>query len=288
MLYLRIRFYLTTFHVRQYLRIRLSLNSLCTGTDHASFRWTTGDKESDIQRYSNSGHEAGNKSWSSSNYWINSLYVRFFFSRYIHLNPVDAYITPCAEDFHWSSYRFFITSCSTPSYLYLDKTLNYFQTKNSKQHYKKFVEQGVDQDTYEFYSKKVLRSIFGSNSFIQSLMDCKIINKEIPEIKRHQMIKKTIEEVASITTSHFKIDSSQLIGPLVKGNPNNARPFTIYLARYHCGIDLITVAEFFKLKHYASVSRIAINFKQKIQGDRDLKNTLKQLLLLLATDKPCD
>ena len=89
------------------------------------------------------------------------------------------------------------------------------------------------------------------------------------------MIELTIHHLAERIMAYFDIPVEVLKTP-GKGRDGShiARPFTVYLARYHCGIDLNTIAEYFDIGHYASVSKMAIQFKQKLNNKQDRKSVV--------------
>lgn len=70
---------------------------------------------------------------------INSTAYERDVSKYIHLNPVEAYMVKKAEDYRWSSYRAYIYHEYNP-HVDTKKLLSYFPEPSSY-HYQKFTEQ---------------------------------------------------------------------------------------------------------------------------------------------------
>jgi REP element-mobilizing transposase RayT len=65
-------------------------------------------------------------------------------SRYIHLNPVKAYIVKHPEEYPWSSYRSYVSN-NSKSHIKTDAILRFFQNQpfqgRPKENYKRFVYQ---------------------------------------------------------------------------------------------------------------------------------------------------
>ncbi|MCT8140161.1 transposase [Anaerobacillus sp. CMMVII] len=70
---------------------------------------------------------------------IDSLKYELDVSKYIHLNPVEAYMVDKAEDYRWSSYRAYAFHESNP-HVHTEKILSHFPPPASY-HYQQFTEQ---------------------------------------------------------------------------------------------------------------------------------------------------
>jgi putative transposase len=83
-------------------------------------------------------------------------------SRYIHLNPVASNICKNAEDYEWSSINEYTRDIDKASFLKKDKVLSYF---NNKKEYKEYIDLGMDSAIKQFYSRKYIYPILGSDNF---------------------------------------------------------------------------------------------------------------------------
>lgn len=63
-------------------------------------------------------------------------------SRYIHLNPVRAYINNMPEEYKWSSYGMYI-GLKKEEIIKSDRILAYFQQENSREMYKNYIEEAL-------------------------------------------------------------------------------------------------------------------------------------------------
>lgn len=87
-------------------------------------------------------------------------------SRYIHRNPVEAKLVKLLDDYPWSSYSCYVKNQKVPQWLYPKEIFEQLQVKsNFRVKYRQFVEQGIDKEIVEFYSKKISYRIWAANHF---------------------------------------------------------------------------------------------------------------------------
>lgn len=89
-------------------------------------------------------------------------------SRYIHLNPVKAGLCQKPGDWAWSSAAAYTSERTRPAWLHTGEILGRFDRQAPRQGYKKFLSEGVDATTADFYKSKRRRSVFGSRLFIET------------------------------------------------------------------------------------------------------------------------
>ena len=109
-------------------------------------------------------------------------------SRYIHLNPVRANIVIRAEDYRWSSYRYYLDVSDKPEWLDTDLILSYFGELKSKriQLYHNFIQETIGKE-YENPLKKAVGSVLlGSEQFINEIKEKYIndaeVSRDLPSI----------------------------------------------------------------------------------------------------------
>ena len=71
-------------------------------------------------------------------------------SRYIHLNPLEAKLVKKADKYRWSSYLGYLKSDNTDSWLTVNEILAMVNKKNSREVYRRFVDEGIDDLTENF------------------------------------------------------------------------------------------------------------------------------------------
>ncbi len=103
-------------------------------------------------------------------------------SRYIHLNPVEAGFIKRAEDYPWSSMRFYLKPHKAPDFLYTKEVLLWFDGKAKE--YAKFVHEGLNEET----KPQVLAQAFiGSKAFVNRIKkrQARLKGKEFLELAEH-------------------------------------------------------------------------------------------------------
>jgi hypothetical protein len=66
----------------------------------------------------------------------------------------------------WSSYSCYVKNQKVPQWLYPKEIFEQLQVKsNFRVKYRQFVEQGIDKEIVEFYSKKISYRIWAANRF---------------------------------------------------------------------------------------------------------------------------
>jgi REP element-mobilizing transposase RayT len=206
-------------------------------------------------------------------------------SRYIHLNPVSAGICLKPENYKWSSYAYFINDIISPSWLFLDETLEYFGKLNPKQAYQLFVNEGIDKNTELFYSQSKTIPIFGSQEFIKTILKSQINNTPINyEISERNLIEKItippIELVMQVVAIYYNVDINEL-KKTEKGKYNIPRSVAMYLATEHCQQSFANIACSFENITYGGVSNARKRILKNIDSNEILKNDISRLTQLL-------
>jgi len=75
-------------------------------------------------------------------------------SRYVHLNPVVAGMVLSTKEYQWSSYRAYLDTATTPEWLQTKFVLDMFGRHQQRKSYRLFVEQGINETTWQFYEKR--------------------------------------------------------------------------------------------------------------------------------------
>jgi putative transposase len=84
---------------------------------------------------------------------------RLMVSRYIHLNPVSGGLCAKAQDWHWSSARAYLATGPAPAWLTTAVLLDQF-AGTTGDNYARFLSQGIDPLTENFYARERLGNLF--------------------------------------------------------------------------------------------------------------------------------
>lgn len=207
-------------------------------------------------------------------------------SRYIHLNPIKAKLCKTPEQYEWSSFKYYSTleEQNIPEqykWLKTNFTLNFFGNNESKMQYVNFINEGIDIDTNNFYSKKRLPSILGTKEFI---------NDKISEINENQkkesspdvnILKNipTIEMIINIVSNYFNSEV-QNIKKRTTTKKNIARIIAIYLARKIGQLTHHKISENFSLRH-KSIGTTLKRFEKEIIKNDYLQNHINNLKTII-------
>jgi len=194
-------------------------------------------------------------------------------SRYIHLNPTAAGLVERASDYPWSSYRAYVGAVSKSEWLHADFVLSMIGQDQRQEHYRRFVEAGIDEETATFFGKRKWRPILGSNGFRTRLLSNLENNPEIPET-REAVKKPSLSTIVTLVAGLFSISEEEVLrsGFRGRGKINPGRMSAIYIARKIAGYRLNEIASYFGLGHYASVSGIVTRCQRAIEIDPALAN----------------
>ena len=190
-------------------------------------------------------------------------------SRYIHLNPVRAKIVETAEQYDWSSYKFYIGKQKPAKWLYRDFILGYFGKKvsNAQKGYQKFVNTFAHQQYDSPLDEVVSSTLLGSADFVAFIKDnflsAKKPDKELPALK--ELIKKaSIQDIFEEVELVFTKDKVL------------ARNVKMYLCQRYTGKKLKEIGLHFGIGE-SGVSQVCRRVAQKIEKDKKLKNKIDRL-----------
>ncbi len=147
-------------------KYKYKLHAYCLMTNHIHLLLETGEVETGyIMQYMLSDYARYfNKKYNRIGHLFQGRYKdvlvkndRYFLatSRYIHLNPVKAFLVNKPESYQYSSYRAFISDKKISQILTKEKTLEYFP-KPADLEYKTYVEEAlVDQEFEEAIQNEI-------------------------------------------------------------------------------------------------------------------------------------
>jgi len=190
-------------------------------------------------------------------------------SRYIHLNPVRAKIVETAEEYDWSSYKFYIGKQRPDKWLYRDFILGYFgkRVSTAQKGYQKFVNALAHQEYDSPLDQVVSSTLLGSADFIAFIKDnflsAKKPDKELPALK--ELVKKaSIQDIFEEVELVFTKDKVL------------ARNVKMYLCQRYTGKKLKEIGLHFGIGE-SGVSQACRRVAQKIEKDKKLKNKIVRL-----------
>jgi putative transposase len=189
-------------------------------------------------------------------------------SRYIHLNPVNANIVQHAEEYSWSSYKYFINSSKKPTWLYCENIMSHFQGKTES--YKLFISKGNNDELKKFLKDPPDIPALGSNNFIEFAKNLLLPNYCLEEMDQNIGIDclkiMTIENIILTVSKHYGADAQSIRFGLANAKQNFPRKIAIYLSYNMTKYTQEKIAN-----EFGNISRSQVAYTHSII-DRMLKN----------------
>ncbi|OGT65163.1 MAG: hypothetical protein A3J38_01180 [Gammaproteobacteria bacterium RIFCSPHIGHO2_12_FULL_45_9] len=204
-------------------------------------------------------------------------------SRYIHLNPVAAKICNEPHHYKWSSYLAYLNLESRPSWLQCGVILNQIHGRNSRESYLLFTSQGIDQEIKNFYGRKQLASILGSEIFIASHLnnlDKKYVCAVATDVNR-TIILPTADRIFNCISEYFSMTKNE-ITESQQGKKNLAKLLVIYLLRRVSYLTHTEIASHFDKLQPASIAPVLSRCNKMAQTDETFIKHVNQLSLIVA------
>lgn len=199
-------------------------------------------------------------------------------SRYIHLNPVEAGMCEQPHRYQWSSYTYYLDELNKPHWLVTDEILSMISKKNRGAAYKKFVMEGVDFETKQFYKKANTASMFGGKKFKEThlkKLDKNRIYASKADYNRTRDLP-SLDEINSACARHFNIDESDLYIS-GRGIKNDMRKIGMYACRMWGSEKLSKIAEIYQCQSHSNVSNAVNDIKKRLLTDKKLMVTIERL-----------
>lgn len=204
-------------------------------------------------------------------------------SRYIHRNPLEAHQGQQMMDPLWSSYPFYLDWKKKCGWLFTFRLLEMAGATNARNLYRKYVEETVEDEVTEFYSKGRFSPVLGSEGFLEGIEE--FIHRQTlsPEITgvRHLREAPSIKNIQQVCAAYFRISMKE-VQRSRPGKINGQRDIAIYLSRNVGRYPLAEIAKHFDSISYSGVSKALGRVKLKIETEKTVVGTLKKLNKLLV------
>ena len=191
-------------------------------------------------------------------------------SRYIHRNPVEAKkpLVKELEKYRWSSYPAYRNLVPCEDWLYKDAVFAELGSGRPSLSYKRFVEQGNDQETVQFYEKDHWPAVRGSERFVDkahlsSNANSKEVRKERKEVEA--------EAILSKVSSYYDCKKPELLKAKRGGGVDNtARAMSMKLCQELGSMKLAEIGKLFGVTSDSGVSKTISRFTKRLTEDREL------------------
>jgi len=192
-------------------------------------------------------------------------------SRYIHLNPVRAKIVKDPIKYSWSSYKYFASNTTLPTWLQINFILSMFSKTafKAKKFYKEFVLAGIGREKDIIYKNTKKGFILGNSNFAEKIIKRFVSDKQDPEIPIINDLKRRKEP------SLEKIKT--LVQDSIKDNRNLKRKIGFYLSRKYTQQTLNQIASFYGKIKDTGVSQAFKRIEQARKKNKRLDKCLVEL-----------
>lgn len=148
---------------------------------------------------------------------------------------------------------------------------------NAKRQYIEFVE-GEDSDRVtEFFGRKSLAAIFGSQDFIKWVKAKYYQLKKDDEIPQSRQLAPTVVEIKEAVSRKYKVTTSSLEEGN-RGQVNEPRNVAIYLARKHSGLPLKEIGKEFGFDKYSSVSSVVSRTMKHLAQSKQMRRKVDGIM----------
>lgn len=142
--------------------------------------------------------------------------------------------------------------------------------------YKAFVEQGIDDETQQFYSKGYLASVIGNPAFRECLLD-KTAQQDGIRTEVAVRGRPAIGQIVQATAKAYKVTVASIAQPQ-QGirQTNRPRKYAMYIGQ-QVGYRLKELADAFAVAHVGTISHALTQVRQLLEADPRLAKQLEQV-----------
>jgi len=203
--------------------------------------------------------------------------------RYIHRNPLRAGLTNELHRYAWSSHKGYLSSAEKWDWLHKEYVLSMLSKSKEDRlkRYRQFVSIEDPEEISKVFGGKKWPWLLGSERFVNSIKEkffSRKVDDDVPESRElapeTDRIKKAVCEFYRIKEGTLQLSR--------RGVFNEPRNVAIFLTRRLRNDSLKQIGEQFKMHKYSSVSSVIERMRELIAEDRNLRERIEKLILLLS------
>ena len=200
-------------------------------------------------------------------------------SRYIHLNPVSAFLVKRPEEYKWSSYRMYLRDVRNKAvgWIYRDWLPEYFGPgfNESIQRYGEFVESGMENPSYYPNDKVVANAVLGGHKFIANLRSrIGYEGKEsewLQELEKRASKPLDLEDLYSKVCTYVGVSGIMIRGSRENKDQNYATNLFIYMAREYTPSSCANIARCLRTDSVNCISQRYLRIRTRLGMDADIR-----------------
>lgn len=199
--------------------------------------------------------------------------------RYIHRNPLRAGIVKNINEYPWNSHHGYVSRAKKWQWLDKDFLLSMFSEKQglAKKLYLDFVSLGASEEIKQFFARRNVPSVIGSEDFINWAKEKFYTKKSHPQVPEAKQLAPSIDTIKEAVCRAYNIDHEDM-RKARRGVINEPRNVALYLARRYCGESLIKIGHAFNLSNYSSVSSVVTRVIKGLENDKKLRKRIEKIV----------
>lgn len=196
--------------------------------------------------------------------------------RYIHLNPVRAYLTENPLDYKWSSHQAYLMK-QEYTWLARDEGLRLFGDfqQEAAIQFEQFVLSGIGQSDEIDFKRGMAQGIVGDDVFIKQVEQANLDSVVKP-------LTMDLKSLVSVVTNWYGVSSEILLTPGIERKPAHIRAVIAFLARNIKGVSLRELADFCGRADNSmsqAATRLEVRMRNNDELVTEIENLKKALLL---------
>ncbi len=207
--------------------------------------------------------------------------------RYIHLNPVRAFLVKWPNDYLWSSHQVYIGSMYQ-SFIQKDFVFKMFTEDKfeGKKLYCQFILEGIDKGYRNIFGNVVNQTYLGSKKFIEKVNERSKKQDQKERKKRENNIKDSLEivflrnkdltEIMEAVAKITGVTSTSILGKNKEQLISRARSLFAFIAVRQAGWSNKSVAEFLN-RGVSGISNMIRTVDERIEKDNVLRNQMDEI-----------
>jgi len=193
-------------------------------------------------------------------------------SRYIHRNPIELKkpIVKNLADYPWSSYGAYIKKGAVHDWLNRDTVYGELGATRKYSAYKTYVDEGVDNETAQFYQLKNTPAIRGDKYFKEHAYG-QAQSLDIEVDKKGQRHPVPLLSIMKAVAAYYKISVNDIrVAKRGQGIKSFPRWMAMKLCQEVGGAKLTEIANEFNVGHYSTVSQTIGRLNRLMQEDQQV------------------
>ena len=197
-------------------------------------------------------------------------------SRYIHRNPIELKTPLVAQliDYPWSSYPAYMNKSPIPAWLNREEVFELLGTSRTTTAYRRYVGEGIDEETQSFYANDSYPSIWGDKAFVKRAYKNRLSqSREVTRNRDQESV--SMKHIVQTVANYFDCDEKSITqAARGRGEKNLPRWISMKLSQDLSRVNLETIAHHFHVGNYCTVSRTIARLRNELKVNRNIADDL--------------